>query len=743
MESLNEWTFNTHSDPRHTTTDIAAILEKKNVMDSFSFAYEESGMSKVVCKCGARFEKEIDYSERLTESEAETLADMKELIMFSTHEKLKCPDCETNFFIRDERARLIAIDTWFMGGFEFKKQEDLGLLTFWRLKALIDPNDLQVVFRKQERSLLISRDGTIQYRPFPDGPWKIEDPIDLDLDSIVSTISEFLCMDPVRTIYDLHELHLFLNWLGQITQDASKMHIVGEILAPMRNRVNDAGFDYMHKALCVFFCILKFPNLSTIALTKNILFLSDLIMNCDLPPSKEMRENGVTAPLDIFNSLTNSYLKRIKNELSLDSNSVKQYVFTPSEHTPDIAADGKIVRTDKSLAITDGLDLPNEAPRLVRVKTDIDQSTPDLAVVDSAFTTASTASNTTLNIRVRDQEKLDSMRMSRLAEAGRGERGGKSGVITAIEDGTITKYIYDHLRTFSDYQRLIKFFKFYSKQELADMMKKYELDYLINFIDVAYWRERMNDDEFYRLSKIIKDFIRIETKGKRLFIDHKNEDEIDEKDLDFKLMEKFDFTIYDDSISMLESLRDMTSNEKLIPTEGDMDMFDRSRYFDKIRDYKKLKNFHDSLAAQYRLLESSGLEKDSSYHKFVNKYGSLEEVGTYDGPIEVQLLRTMSDFMREGHIMMSSQAQYGAKVSQGIYLVARLLDNSKGTDAKEARRFTIGFTVDRYGFLEFDQLKEYKNQQASDRVKEHVRKWLESKDITYDVRTTDIRYKNR
>ena len=57
-------------------------------------------------------------------------------------------------------------------------------------------------------------------------------------------------------------------------------------------------------------------------------------------------------------------------------------------------------------------------------------------------------------------------------------------------------------------------------------------------------------------------------------------------------------------------------------------------------------------------------------------------------------------------------------------------------------RFTIGFTVDRYGFLEFDQLKGYKNAQASDRVKSLVRKWLSNKDITYDERTTDIKYRN-
>lgn len=726
--------------------DLAELIEKKNVLKNNSFAYEENGMSKVICKCGTHFEKEIDLSERLTESEAEALSDMKELVMFSAHEKLKCPSCGINFFDKDERTSLIPIGTYFMGGFKFNKGPEESSITFWRIKSWVD-HDGSVKFERQERSITVWG-GKISYDPFP---WETKPAprhtVDLDLNNIVPMVTEFLDTEPVRTVHDIYELHLFLMWLTQVTQDANKMNIVEEIMAPMRNRINDMGLEYFKKALCVFFSIIKFPNLSTIALTKSIMFLSEVIMNCDLPPSSEMKEKNVTAPLDIFNSLTGSYLKRTQNELAFDNNSVKTYTFVPSEHTPDITADGKIVPTDKNEALLKGVDLPHEEPRLIHVQTKVDQSIADVAVIDSAFAaTGTTVGASTLNIRVRDQEQMDKMKGGRLAQSGRGERGGRSGVTTAIESGTITKYVYDRLRTFSDYTRLVKFFKFYDKHELADLMKKYETDYLINFIDIAYWRERMDASEFYRLSLIIKDFIRIQTKGKKMFVDYDPEDpssEVDDTDLDYTLMERFDWSIYDDAISMLESMRTLTSDIKdtISAESGEGDMFDRSRYFDKIRGYKKLKNFHDSLAAQYRLMESSGLEKDSSYHKFVNKYGSLEEKGNYDGPIEVQLLRTMSDFMREGHIMMSSQAQYGAKVSRGIYLVARLLDHSKDGGPKEAKRFTIGFTVDRYGHLEFDQLKEYKNAQASDRVKSHVRKWLESKDITYDERTTDIKYR--
>lgn len=709
--------------------ELVSILERKDVMKSYSFSYEENGYSKILCKCGEKFEKEIE-NEEFSDKEVEVLSDMKDILLFSIHEKLKCPHCGTNYFLDDERARLIPIGTDFMGGFKFVRSDGGASISFWKVRPLIDGETETIYFDKDSKTISVS-DETITFKDY-DGTVH-----DMDLNNMVDMTSMFLNTHPMRTIYDMHELHLFLIWLSHTTQDASKMNIIGELISPIRNKMNNGGLDYMLRALSSFFCIIKYPSLSTIALTKNIMFLSDLIMSCDMPSSEEMRKLGNTAPLDIFNGLTSSYLARIKNEISHDSNSVREYVFKPSELTPDIDVDGKIVLTEKSSSIVKDMDIPQEQPKFAELQTG------EKVLIDSAFATGNTASEqTSLKIKVRDQKKLDRMKHSRLSDSGRGERGGRSSVIAAVEDGTITKYIYDHIRTFSDYQSLVKYFKFYDKHELSDLMKKYELDYLINFINIAYWREKMSNEEFYRLSKIIKDFVHHQTIGKRLFNENKNIDEISDKDLDYSTMERFDFTIYDDSISMLESIRDLTSDDKGETILEDNEMFDRSRYFDKIREYKKLKNFHDSLAAQYRLLTINGAEKNSSYHKFVSKYEWLESKDGYDGPIEVQLLRTMSDFMREGHIMMSSQAQYGAKVSQGIYLVARLLDTTKGGDPKEARRFTIGFTVDRFGYLEFDQLKEYKNAQASDRVKAEVRKWLKAKDITYDERTTDIRFRN-
>ena len=68
--------------------ELISILEKKDVMGSYSFSYEDNGYSKIKCKCGECFEKHIE-NEKLTDEEVEVLSDMKELVLFSIHEKLK------------------------------------------------------------------------------------------------------------------------------------------------------------------------------------------------------------------------------------------------------------------------------------------------------------------------------------------------------------------------------------------------------------------------------------------------------------------------------------------------------------------------------------------------------------------------------------------------------------------------------------------------------------------------------
>jgi hypothetical protein len=597
----------------------------------------------------------------------------------SSYQKMKCESCGNNFFSPEEKHRLLSIGSPIACYYDISSSNEYTGLISKTIYSKLNNDGDGIEFIDSTKKIVVKRNDEGIVSIFIDENGSKSN---IDLDNLVDSVKDFFLVEGTNNVIDIHNIHLFIMELTKYIYDSNKLSFIDDFISPLRNRINDAGFEYLIKAIINLFSIIIYPNFSTLAIVKGSRFMTDMVMSCELPKSNEVIEKGVTNPLDIFNALTESYLKKIRNEISNDNNSVKEFKYV------------------------------------------------------------NMWSKEEMNIKIRDQKKLDKIESKRV-QLGKGEKGGKGGVVEAVKDGTITKFIFTKLRHFSDYEQLIKFFKFYDKHELSGLLMKYEMDYLINFIQNAYWRDKMSDIEFNRMYHIIKDYVKLETKKRRVAYEGKNEWELSDDDYDFSLISTFDFTIYDDALSMLIALKDITSgSDNLLKSENDnTEMFDRSRYFDKIRDWKSLKNFHDSLASQYRLVKIDGLEENTSYYKFVNKYEWLERSEDYSGPIKVELLKTLSDFIKEGNYMMSSQAQYGAKVSQGIYLVARLVDLSESDDKNEEQRLTIGFTVDRKGGLEFDQLKGKRNAQASNRIKSLVRGWLEKMSIPYDEMTTDIRYR--
>lgn len=657
----------------------------EEIVSLYSFTYSDKEYSHIICRCGNHIKIELEQDEEdvveFTEEDYQNMDGLRYMVAggLTKYQKMKCDSCGNNFFSPNEKHRLLNVGTTIATNYSIESSENSTKLISNTISSKLNDKNTSIELINSKKELLVLRDESndVSIQMIENGSSS-----KIDLTDLVDKVNEFFKVDEFSNIIDTYNIHLFVMELTRYVYDSKKLSFIEDFFSPLRNRINDAGMEFLAKAVINFFSIILYPNLSTLALTKGSKFMTDMVVSCELPSVVVLKERSVTKPLDIFNALSESYLKKIRNEISKDSNSVKEFNY--------------VNRWSKE----------------------------------------------EMKIKVRDQKKLDKMNSSRVM-MGKGEKGGKGGVIESIKDGTITKYIFDTLRTFSDYENLIKMFKFYDKKELTSLLMKYEIDYLINFIQNAYWRDKVSDIEFNRMYHIIKDYVKLETRKKRVIYEGVNEWELKEDDFDFSLMSTFDFTIYDDSISMLMALKDITSgSDNLLKSENDnTDMFDRSRYFDKIRDWKSLKNFHDSLAAQYRLVKIDGLEKNTSYYKFVNKYEWLEKAEGYSGPIKVELLRTLSDFIKEGNYMMSSQAQYGSKVSQGIYLVARLVDISESEDKNEEQRLTIGFTVDRKGGLEFDQLKGKRNAQASNRIKGLVRSWLEKMSIPYDEMTTDIRYR--
>src|SRR5690606_30011037 len=75
---------------------------------------------------------------------------------------------------------------------------------------------------------------------------------------------------------------------------------------------------------------------------------------------------------------------------------------------------------------------------------------------------------TTTSYVVRDNKNYKSGKVTNI--------GGTYQVLDAIEDGTISKFIYNHIETFSQYKQIIKYFKFYNKSQVISMLQKYDLE---------------------------------------------------------------------------------------------------------------------------------------------------------------------------------------------------------------------------------------------------------------------------
>lgn len=651
-------------------------MNKEQVLKTYSFNKIDNENSHFYCMCGHNFLIPIDNEgEALTQEEMDQVRDLHDILMLSTVDHIKCPNCNKNFTLPEERKKLIQIGDKFWSSYSFDAKKGISIsLKRSFYNSYIDKNNSIDTNVCSEKCLEIFLNKPIIEYSVKDKSSKDIWIIDLsEINQFVDDLFENPTSLKLNT--EIYNLHIFLSELANLVPDHEKLAFFSEFLSNNTKGVFHHEDD-IKKIVKLSIALILYPNLSTIALTKSLTFLYDVINNCELPTLEEMISIRNTKPIDIFNQLSERYLIRAKNEMSEDNNSqTKEFIYKKTQESGE----------EKSF-----------------------------------------------KIKVRDQKKMDKAMAERTKSFGSGEVGGKSSVMDEIKDGTVTKFIYNNLRNFYDYKQIVKYFKFYSKTEVVNLIKKYGMEYLTNLIDMIYWREKMSSKEFHRIFKLTTDFARGKQNEKYLLLSSESTKELEDENI--KLIRAFDFTIYDDCLTMLEGIKINLKRDG-----QPYDEFERSHKFDKIDRWKDLKAFHDNLATQFSFMESKGGE--TSYEKYVKKYAWLEEKGEYDGPIEAKLLRTLGEFMREGQLMNSSQGAYGQQVAQEIYLVAMIIDHSDVKKDGEEKRFTIGFSIDRYGFLEFDQLKGYRNSQASDATKKLVMEWMEQKDISFQ-QVTDLKFKN-
>jgi hypothetical protein len=646
------------------------ILDIQKYSSKFLFANLDTPEGDTYyCDCGEIFTKEND--EELKKELADTSnkintfnADEDMLVEFQniykgvklgTEEEVKCPGCARNFQASFNKENLIVNKTPFISGYSFRETEDSLTLFYSVIRPDLNSKS-ELNFSEEFKYLRMEKESKKLFVKE-----LYEEEREFDLDEVIAVVNKFFVFETSKVV-NLFDMHLFIGRISNFIMDAKNINIVQELLETLRAKVGDAGLDVIKKITSIFFGIIRYSNLSTIAMTKGSLFLYDLMLECDIPKPQVMIENNITSPIKIFNFLIQNYIGKLNVEVNSDNKEVHEFTFK-SKQRIDYDDQGENIEVK---------DLADEKEMQIKIN------------------------NTAAHGKNDGKVKKDK---------------GQYQVEDAITDGTVSKFIFKKITHFSEYKKIIKFFKLVDKQELILLLQKYEIEFLINVIDLIYFRNKVKFKDLEKILDIIHDYTAIKSKENCAFMDGVVR-------MNYNFTRSFSFINYDDTLMMMEVLQ-----------------FDPKVDFNKIRTWKELNDYHDNLVKYFAVLKDE--EKNGTIMEFVSKFKMLESSEDYDGPLEIKLLSTPGMIIKEGIEMRHSASAYARNVAQGWYLMGQVYDRDPERTSSEPDRYTIGFTYDKLAGLEFDQVKGFANElgegipKKTDRFKKLMMEWLTKKDISF------------
>jgi len=663
------------------------VLNIEEIKKEYSFLFDDENNGKEVyfCNCGfvteteKKFDRDVekheqinylfpqDTGDKIKIIEEDEFADLFKSIKLAQEDFfIICDGCGKNFSTLENQKKLIVNNSFFISGYNIMESEDELFLYYGKIKSNIKEKEFEYFLDFEQKYKYIKYNKTLNKMYFKD----IDvDEIEFDLDKITK-VTDNIFTEEVQNIYNLYYIQLYISKLAKNVSDVNNTNVVEELLGEVKNRINHAGLDSIKKVISIFLGIIKYSNLSTIALTKGCKFLYELMKECDIPSVEKLKESGLTSPIPIFNYLVSNYIKKINEEVNEDNKEIHEFLFKSS----------KIVKME----IDEESDLQRKpSERLQEVKS--------FEVVEGE--------EKEMKIKYKENENYKSKVIHNSG-------ANKFQVMEISNDANASKFIYKNIKNFSDYKQLLKYFKFYDKHQIINLLQKYDLELLTRVIDLIYFRDSMDIKEFERIITIIKDFTVQETLKYKPTLNMSN------FVTDYSNVNKFEFIFYDDSVMMMEVLE-----------------FDPRREFNKIKTYKELRDYHDNLVKYFNVV--SDKEKNAKFKSFVNRFTFLENKEDYEGPIEFKLISTPAMLITEGVQMKHSASSYSKKVITESYLIGQVFDRTTNLSADELTRFTIGFTFDSVNGLEFHQVKGMANKPGTDRFKKLLMEFLTAKDISY------------
>ena len=626
------------------------MLNIDDLRKRYLFIEKRKEENSYFCNCGHYFTKPIDNDKTTADEtmleylypEEEGLEDIYKHISLNSSEGAICEKCGKSFSTIDSRKKSFVIGENFIADFDFSKNEK-DILLHYNVYKVINNNG-ELLLDNSNKYLRYNIENNLLFYKLPDETEK-----EFDLHEIKEIIDKFFDVN-VEIIQHIINLHIFIGDIANQIIDIKNINLVDGLLNEIKGVTNIDSFIVIKKIFTILFGILKYTNLSTIAMTKGSAFLYDLMTECKIPNSQTMKENNVTSPIKIFNFLIKRYIHKINDEINEDNVEKHEFIYKSK----------KVIETDGSGEVIIK-ELDSEKEKKFNLKS---------------------INNYTTKVQKNNANDYE--------------------VFGISEDATASKFIFKKIRNFSDYKQILKYFKFYNKQEIISLLQKYEIDFLTNVIDIIYFRDVMDMRELRQIFSILQDYIEKESAKFNL----------DNKKILYHLVKNYDFTYYDDSIMMMEVLD-----------------FDPKREFNKIKTQQHLMEYHNNLVKYFNVV--SDKKKNEKFREFVNRFRFIEDRSDYDGPLRIKLIDSPSMLIQEGIEMKHSASSYSKKVINNIYLIGQVFDETPDLSPQELTRFTIGFNFSKINGLEFHQVKGNSNQQGSDEFKKRLMEFLKIKDISF------------
>jgi hypothetical protein len=630
-------------------------MEKEELIQKFTFHYDNETTSEDVfyCKCGNKITKnrneevsemKIDVKVGDDISDLTSILDENSMVRFS----FRCDVCDTDYSTKQNAHYVQECNKQFYESYKLSEDETYITLSKHRFEGAVIEDVLQI-------------NESISYLKLNKDTKKItsnesnSSELDLNLDNVMSVVRNFFLTKEAKFTEGLFDVHLFLNRVVDYVIDSKNMNLVDELMKQMSGR---AGLDILTKVVSIFFGIICYSNLSTIALTKGTIFLFDMMNECQLPNPQELSDNKATSPLKIFNYLVNNKNEEIMRELE-ENNTEKGYTYR------------------------------------------------NLQGKEFHFNYESSRFDKKSNI-ISD----------------------KSGNISLSEDiahKSVSPYIFNAIKKFSDYKTLIKYTKFISYTQLIELVQKNDINILLNLLPVIEFRADMDIIKINQVVALSHSYLKrwnkiranadleeLEFVRERVVAKNINQEQLIEYEnipLDYSHLEHFDLSSYDDSLRMIRNFS-----------------WDPQKEFYKIKDIDILEEYHDKISKEFHTVFNDSTAKD--FVSFVETFKVLEEEN-FNNKLRVKLILTPENLLNAAKRLRNCAGSYVNRIADKQYVLCMIEDIDPKRGVHEPFEYMFGLLVNNYGELAFDATKSACNKIGSDRYKVNIMEYLQEKEIPY------------